>query len=1017
MEDDDVRDVLQTMLASCRSLSPKLAGLIRRFKAVTTLLLMRKDSALSDLDKYTKTLRSWVDDFDEKMRSAIQLAFSEKAAIVRAYKEEVEEELSTLGVLLRESEKLLLTSSNFNATQNKHGKTLVTALKMMKTTGLLETRDVDDNLSCLKLFTQFDCENLPVLGQLITNYSPDKIKQDDVVVNLSSNTSSTTKVNSSENKNIKEKCAITSTSTQTDFVMPEKEGSLESSTVKSKRSKSCQRSNVQRSFIVQENQRFIISQLEKGGISKNTTRSPSVSSVDSETTASVDASVKENKSRRRPVVRSSSLKSDRNQSTQKSVSKTEDWIKDSANNNSKDDINIRTRSPVHGTSFKKNSDRKENLNDNVQANKHLKNKEGFHNPRTMTLSPERAHLFKEVENMPKEDKIGTSARNKDSSNQIQLSPSKSASEGISSSKDEMNQNITENKSYSGKQKSNLTRPKENETQKLELAKQTPTDKKEFSSKSTTSTPVPTENVTVKCEPITPVEVKIKQEPVTPPDLNNNQSMFNIQQRIQGPSIKKSPSVSETETWESDEEIRGKIAEKNSTKDVISDRTQPQENLTEKISPQKDVNCNVIDKEPMPPPPIPPPSLLTTSTRPPSETGALPPSETGVLPPYETGAPSPSETGAPPLPPNEPNSTEKMESNNNEVHVPVSSTADKDLVNGNQNVLNTMGVENNIDCHVSDIPLPKTLEVPKKISTQSVDYKDSVITQHIREELSKGKRGFFSPIRAKLLFKCGTGYNMKFPIGVTTNRFGEIFVADTGNNVIKVFSKEGKPLRSMGISEPVKMRRPSAIVVNAKDEVFVKDDNAVFAFTPQGKFIKALGVNALGNPFGLALTPDGQLVTLDTQRINPRVIILASDGRSRNSFLFAPLLHPQTPPSSKCRFLAIHKDRLIVSDLGCHCVYITDNCGETLFKFGEFGANLGEFREPSGVTTDQQGHMLIGDSKNNRIQIFKPNGTFLCDIKFDQPIQRPSDIHLTKDGKLYVTNFLQHQVFVFQLGQK
>ncbi|XP_062600683.1 uncharacterized protein LOC134262320 [Saccostrea cucullata] len=1014
MEDEDVRDVLQTMLASCRSLSPKLAGLIRRFKAVTTLLLMRRDSALSDLDKYTKILRSWVDDFDEKMRSAIQLAFSEKAAIVRAYREEVEEELSTLGVLLRESEKLLMASPSFNATQNKHGKTLVTALKMMKTTGLLETRDVDENLSCLKLSTQFECENLPALGELITNYSPDKIKPDELVGNLSSNTS-TTEVRSSENKSIKEKCALTSTSTQTDFVMPEKEGNVESSTIQSKKS----RSNGPKSFFAQENQRFIISQLEKGGISKNRTRSPSNSSVDS--VASVDNS--QDKSRRRPVVRSSSLKSDRNQSTQKLTSKKEDWTRDIANKNSKDDINVCTRSPAHGTSYRKNTYRNKDLNDNMQANDHLKTKEGFHNPRTMNLPPEGSQLCKEVEKMPKGDKIGTS-NDKDSSNPKQTPPTKSASEGIhSSSNGEVNQNVTENKSYSGQQ-SNLTRPKENDTQKSESAKQTPTDKKVFSNLNTTNTPAPTGNVTVKSEPITPTEVKIKQEPITPTDLNNNQSVFNVQQRIPGPLIKKRPSVSETETWECDEEIRGKIAEKNSTKeDVMSDRIQPQENQTEKMSPQKDVNCNVMETEPVPPPPVQPPSLLTTSTPPQSETDAPsqsgtdapPPSYTSAPIPSDTGAPIPSDTGAPPLPPNEPNSTEKLESNNNEV--PVSNSTDKDVVNGNQNVLTSRSVENKLDCSVSDIPLPKTPEVPKKSSTRFVNYKDSVITQHIREELNKGKRVSFSPIPAKLLFKCGTGHNMKFPIGVTTNSIGEIFVADTGNNTIKVYSKEGKPVREIGKSTQVKMKRPSAIVVNSKDEVFVKDDIAVFAFKADGKFMKALGANALGCPFGLDLTPDGQLVTLDTQWNNPRIIVLAADGSSRNAFPFLPLLHPKTPPTSKCRFLAINKERLIVSDLGCNCVYITDNCGEVLFKFGEYGVHSGQFKEPSGVTTDQQGHMLIGDSKNNRIQIFKPNGSFLCDIRFDEPIQRPSDIHLTKDGKLYVTNFLQHQVFVFQLGQK
>lgn len=72
----NVRDVLQTTLNNSQSLSPKLAGMVRRFKAVTTLLMMRRDAAYADLDTYTKCLHNWVDEFDETMSTSIKLAFS-----------------------------------------------------------------------------------------------------------------------------------------------------------------------------------------------------------------------------------------------------------------------------------------------------------------------------------------------------------------------------------------------------------------------------------------------------------------------------------------------------------------------------------------------------------------------------------------------------------------------------------------------------------------------------------------------------------------------------------------------------------------------------------------------------------------------------------------------------------------------------------------------------------------------------------------------------------------------------
>lgn len=67
--------------------------------------------------------------------------------------------------------------------------------------------------------------------------------------------------------------------------------------------------------------------------------------------------------------------------------------------------------------------------------------------------------------------------------------------------------------------------------------------------------------------------------------------------------------------------------------------------------------------------------------------------------------------------------------------------------------------------------------------------------------------------------------------------------------------------------------------------------------------------------GLALTPDGYLVTLDTTRNNPKVFVLSQDGSRVDSFPFAHLCNPKAPGSSKCRFLAVQAERLIVSDLG------------------------------------------------------------------------------------------------------
>jgi sugar lactone lactonase YvrE len=108
------------------------------------------------------------------------------------------------------------------------------------------------------------------------------------------------------------------------------------------------------------------------------------------------------------------------------------------------------------------------------------------------------------------------------------------------------------------------------------------------------------------------------------------------------------------------------------------------------------------------------------------------------------------------------------------------------------------------------------------------------------------------------------------------------------------------------------------------------------------------------------------------------------------------------------------DQLVISDLGVHRVYISSMTGEAIGEFGQMGTQPGMFREPSGVTVDAEGYMLVADAGNHRIQLYSPDGGFLCPLVLSSPIERPSDIHLTADGHLMVNNLRKHSVSIFKL---
>ena len=74
---------------------------------------------------------------------------------------------------------------------------------------------------------------------------------------------------------------------------------------------------------------------------------------------------------------------------------------------------------------------------------------------------------------------------------------------------------------------------------------------------------------------------------------------------------------------------------------------------------------------------------------------------------------------------------------------------------------------------------------------------------------------------------------------------------------------------------------------------------------------------------------------------------------------------------------MNQNNLYASDLGRSIIFKTSQQGEIDLAFGHKGVRKGQLNEPSGIHVDQDGKsMMIGDSKNNRIQVFKFKSTFL-----------------------------------------
>ena len=183
-----------------------------------------------------------------------------------------------------------------------------------------------------------------------------------------------------------------------------------------------------------------------------------------------------------------------------------------------------------------------------------------------------------------------------------------------------------------------------------------------------------------------------------------------------------------------------------------------------------------------------------------------------------------------------------------------------------------------------------------------------------------------------------------PIGVAVDKLGNVYVADTYNDRIRVITVDGQvktlaggaaPGYQDGLALAALFDTPCAVAVNDQGEVYVADtkNNAIRKLTADGQ-VSTLARAAtdertelLRRPLGLALTHDGFLYVAEGSR--GRVI--------------------QVSPAGEVASL---------QDLGADPAYSTDT-----------GVRL---REPGGIVLDRDGSLYVSDSARRLVRRISPH---------------------------------------------
>ena len=219
-------------------------------------------------------------------------------------------------------------------------------------------------------------------------------------------------------------------------------------------------------------------------------------------------------------------------------------------------------------------------------------------------------------------------------------------------------------------------------------------------------------------------------------------------------------------------------------------------------------------------------------------------------------------------------------------------------------------------------------------------------------------------------------------------------------------------------------KPRAIAIDKQDQIFVVDKTArIQVFDRDGNFIRNWRTPECysGKPCGLEISQNNELMVCDTHYFRvlfytaegemlPELTIGGVNGRGPGEFGFVTDIVQDS------------KGNFYVSEYGdFDRIQKFNPDREFVYQWGEHGEAIGQFQRPQGLAIDNNDHLWVADSSNNRIQVFDVSGDSPEFIKtFGQAgtapgcLSYPYNLVFDGEGHVFVCEYGNHRVQKFNL---
>ncbi len=268
-------------------------------------------------------------------------------------------------------------------------------------------------------------------------------------------------------------------------------------------------------------------------------------------------------------------------------------------------------------------------------------------------------------------------------------------------------------------------------------------------------------------------------------------------------------------------------------------------------------------------------------------------------------------------------------------------------------------------------------------------------------------------RAEVIGSRGTGVGQfNKPRSVAVDRQDSLYVVDMTGRVQK-FSPDGAFILSWQMPQ-TDLGKPKGMSCDREGNIIVLEPHyqRVNHFSPDGKLVAQWGTHG---------TNDGQFTLPRSVAVNSRNEVFVSEytGAERVQRFALEVQSPKSKTQGQTLTSALSPSD---GDRRNHPLSQADSgTGRLLQVIGKAGTGDSEFNRVEGLGVDAADRLYVADSCNHRIQVFTPDGKWLCSYgragSGKGELSYPYDVRVDVNGNQFVCEFGNSRIQIFDAHQQ